>query len=87
MGSEYLVVTLPLSACAYGIWRCVVDLLEGVVKASRLGVGCRRSGGSVNSPPCAKSRHAGAAHCAVLTLPAKLLLTFPGSAGGCGSQR
>lgn len=44
-------------------------------------------GVSVNSPPCVKNRHAVAALCAVLTSPTEPPLTFPHSAGGCGSQR
>lgn len=66
----------------------MVDLLEGVVEASWEGEQERLWGGgiSVNSPPCVKNRHAGAALCAVLTSPTKPPLTFPHSAGGCGSR-
>lgn len=74
----------------HGTWSCVVvvDLLEGVVEASR-GEQERQWGGgvSVNSPPCIKNWHAGAALRVALTSPSKPPLTFPHSAGGCGSQR
>lgn len=84
-------VSLHLSAWLHGTWSCVVvvDPLEGVVAVSWgwawevVVVG----GVSVNSPPCIKNRHAGAALCAVLTSPTQPTLTFPHSAGGCGSLR
>lgn len=71
-----------LTLWVYGTWRVFMDLLEGARWRWRWVA----EWGSVNSPPCIMNRHAGAALCAVLTSPTEPLLTFPHSAGGCGSQ-